>query len=40
MTVGPGISPGLLTPRPKPRALAGSARHSRHHRRWGVPPRP
>src|SRR5688572_26821230 len=41
VTVGPGIQPGLLTPRLElfeMRALAGLC--FRHHRRWGVSPRP
>src|ERR1700733_4440275 len=41
LTVGPGISPGLLTPPPDQedgRSRADAI--PRHHRRWGLSPRP
>ncbi len=44
VTVGPGIAPGLLTPRRAGarcgRSRAGAGRKARHYRRWGISPRP
>ncbi len=45
MTVGSGVKPDLLTLYPGAQALAGLSCHAsliqtRHHRRWGLAPRP
>jgi len=40
VTVGPGIQPGLLTPARGVPGARGLVRTSRHHRRWGISPRP
>jgi len=46
MTVGPGITPGLLTLSPEANGAASGTKRSRamrvarNYRRWGVAPRP
>ncbi|SCM74420.1 hypothetical protein KL86PLE_130211 [uncultured Pleomorphomonas sp.] len=39
-TVGPGITPGLLTPLPKGNERSRADALSRDYRRWGISPRP